>query len=529
MFRNRTAHLLAKIFSDKLLLSLILFFACMYLPHVFILVKDIGLISAYEVDPGSHIDAIENILKGYRYNMHAGYHSKYYGWTYFSINYFLLAPIKMFCSLFGIENKFYLYVSIKLIFFSIGLMSLIAFYMVTKKIFSSKVLPFLAGVIYVLSDAGYQYFYFIHPETTGTMFMLFAVLCLLHFIDNPKNYRLYFYGLMFLVLASLSKQIFFFVSLPILFSFLHFHRLDQKKKLFNLIFSKDFYRILSYSSIIALCVLFIIHPFAFIQIKRFIAYQQEFRMFVSGDNVLSLTSACKIWLKIFTGIPIVMLSFCLFPISIIWASACYLKSKQSGYYLYLVNAVALIVLSFMIASGNRLFPWGAYIQPLYPFFILNLLALVSFAYNAKPQKLKFLKVFATMFFTYFILLSICFSIYNTIPRVFDRLDYKDSVAYLTYNFIQKNLDGNDRIAYDHFVALPSSMKDQGCHYWTDCANAIEDFNPNYVMFNNDWTLHGKQMKETKRLIKYVEDHNLQLVEELKTDTIKILIYKKAKQ
>jgi hypothetical protein len=80
-----TDHLL-KIISDKTLVFILLLFTILYLPHAFILVDDLGLIIAYEYDPGSHISAIEQLLTSYN-NLHAGYHSKFYGWTYFSINF----------------------------------------------------------------------------------------------------------------------------------------------------------------------------------------------------------------------------------------------------------------------------------------------------------------------------------------------------------------------------------------------------------------------------------------------------------
>ena len=42
-------------------LIIIIIFTILYLPHCFIMVNDISLITAYEVDPGWIIDSIEKL------------------------------------------------------------------------------------------------------------------------------------------------------------------------------------------------------------------------------------------------------------------------------------------------------------------------------------------------------------------------------------------------------------------------------------------------------------------------------------
>ena len=86
-------------------LILVIVFTILYLPHCFIMVSDISLITAYEVDPGSIIDSIEKLYSGKIYNMLNGYHSKFYGWTYISINFWLLLPIKLLNLILGIKSK----------------------------------------------------------------------------------------------------------------------------------------------------------------------------------------------------------------------------------------------------------------------------------------------------------------------------------------------------------------------------------------------------------------------------------------
>ena len=74
-------------FSSPYRIFLIAIYTVLFLPHVFVLVKDLGLISAFETDPGSIIDSIIGLFQ-HPYNMNKNFHSWLYGWTYFSINFF---------------------------------------------------------------------------------------------------------------------------------------------------------------------------------------------------------------------------------------------------------------------------------------------------------------------------------------------------------------------------------------------------------------------------------------------------------
>ena len=511
--------------SNFLKIFLILIFSIIYLPHAFVLVNDLGLIIGYEVDPGSIIAAIESILRSY--NMHGAYHSKYYGWTYFSINYIILIPIKIFCSFFEIESKVYLYTAIRLILFLIGLISLIAFYEILKKIFSSKILPFTGALFYILSDVGYKFFYFLHPETTGIMFIFFALLYLLKFIDNPQNYKFYFYGLIFLVLASLSKQIFFFVSLPLLILFFHFYCIKERKKYINFLFSKKFSKTLGYTIVISISILFIIHPYCIFDFHNFLKYQMELTGFVSGDYVVSLDKLFGAWKYQFFSVPIIKLVFYLLPVSFIVSIIYYSKFKSDKATLYIVNSVSIILLSSLIIFGNRYFINISYAQPFYPFFIINLLSMIAFTKNINFKKIRVVKFVIIVLFVCFITFSLSRSVYYNIPKIFDRLSYEDSIAYVTYNYIKNNITSKDKVVYDHHVAFPSTMENYGCHFWHGCGtDYIDEYEPNYIIFYEDYKINGKKHAETERLKQYIKEKQIALVKELHGKDITISVYKK---
>ncbi len=219
--RRRLAEGIRGTLAQPAAMLLALIFTLLYLPQAFILIEDMGLISAFEVDPGSHIHAMRDVLA--HYSMHAGYHSKYYGWTYFFIQYVLLSPLYQFSQAFGVPDETAIYFGIRLILFVIGLASTLAFYALVHRLFNRQTLSLAAGAMYALSPVTAKFFYFIHPETTGILFIFLSLHALLDFRRNPGDGVIYTAGVFALVLASLSKQIYFLLALPVMWVFfLHF-------------------------------------------------------------------------------------------------------------------------------------------------------------------------------------------------------------------------------------------------------------------------------------------------------------------
>jgi hypothetical protein len=508
-----------EIAADKILLFLLFLFSAFYLPHAFILLEDIGLIGAYENDPGSHIEAMQTLLRSY--NMHAGYHSKFYGWTYFSLNFFLLLPIKIFLLTFAIESKFFLYFAIRFILFVIGLASLAAFHQLVKKLFKNEFLALLAALFYIFSPVGFKFFYFIHPETTGSLFIFLAMLVLLEFIKEPSR-KLYLLGLIFLVLASLSKQIFFFIALPILFLFFHFYCVSSRKKYFEFIASKEFVEKLSKTAAIAVLTLFVIHPNAILELPEFLQYQtQQREVFINGPYAITIEESFGKWLDLCLKIPLLNFFFITSPFILFIGLRSYFCDKKSQYLLAVFNTVFAWIILLLIAAFNRLLIESQYLQPVYPFFILNFLVVCNFVQKNYCRKI------ANIFLAYFIILTLALNICQVVPQVITRFFYKKSAAYQSYEYVKQNLTPNDRLAFDHHVALPQNMRNIGCHYWQGCGtNQIEEFQPNYVMLNELYSVNGKPHLENERLKKYVKDHHLSLERKLSDDDVTISIYKK---
>ena len=184
----------------------------------------------------------------------------------------------------------------------------------------------------------------------------------------------------------------------------------------------------------------------------------------------------------------------------------------------------------LIINSNRLILAPSYLQPIYSICLLNIIATLYFLTN---YKYKIIKISACISSAYLLVLLLFCGIYGTVGTLYFRLSsYKNSSSYKTYEYIKNNLTPNDKIAEDHFVAIPSAMQGNSCHYWQGCGtDYIDEFNPNYVMFNEEFRFDNSIPAPNLRLQKYISDHHLKLVTKIKAKNIEngeieISIYKK---
>ena len=98
----------------------------------------------------------------------------------------------------------------------------------------------------------------------------------------------------------------------------------------------------------------------------------------------------------------------------------------------------------------------------------------------------------------------------------------------------------DRVAHDHFVAIPVELNSISCHFWRGCGgDYIDEFNPNYVIYNPNYSFLSPS-KEAARLGQYVQENNMMLVTKIRSrhgnfvdanidgddDTATVFIYRK---
>jgi hypothetical protein len=527
--------------AQYLKIGLVVIFSFLYLPHAFILIQDINLISAFEVDPGSIVASINDLFNKPIYNMLNGYHSKFYGWTYFSINFLLLTPLKILLYLFGIKSQTPILFAIKIIYFSIGLLMALAFYQVLNKLSRDRLLiiNFLFSILFIVSSV-HHVFYFIHPESTGALFIFLGISSLLLFIKEGKL-LLYYIGVIFLVMASLAKQTFFIAALPILFCFIDGYRKKINMSPSPFLTSSHFFKLLKNTFYLSLLVFFIIHPYAFVKPIEFLKFQYSLSQSFSSAGDVGYLHSINSWVGLIKYNPLMYFSFVSLPLVIPFAFFMYKKSNLYEYFLVSVNGIAAFFIFLFVAYGNRLVYSDAYLFPCYLFLFFNIFGIVQFLI-IETKKFKFL-----LFREFFYITSIGFFVFliavgikSTLHDSLRRLDYKNSIAFRTYEYINNNVKPGDKIAHDHFVAVPSNMNNISCHFWHGCGtDYIEEFNPTYVMFNPIFSFNGKSV-ETERLAKYVKDHNMVLIGKITSlqfnvvdvginnndNSVGVLIYKK---
>lgn len=502
--------------SSPYRIILISIFTILFFPHVFVVVKDINFVKAYEVDPGSIIASILSLYQN-SYNMNAAYHSSSYGWTYYSINYFLLMPIYLAKVLKIVTDDYFFFVGLRFIFFMIGLSSVFAYFEVAKRILKHTFLSFMATFLYIASPAVYPNFYFLHPESTGLLFLFIGVLCLLNFNDGKaENYRWYTLGLFSLVLSALSKQVFFITALPVLFLFYYLYCHHHNISILKFVFSRQFARILLSSTLLSVFVFFVINPFAFIQPKIFIANQIRVFMNQTQGSIFHVEAVMK-WLETIKKIPVIYLSIILLPFTLLGAII-FGRDQKVGKIFYIVNIIGSCFYVIIISVSARYLIQVTYFAPIYPFFVLNLINIPLYIVRKwNINIIKSLFMIPLAYFLFFVLVA-DFSI--SIPKGYARLMYKNSHIYKVYSYIEEKIPRGSKVAYDHHVAIPSDKGITSCHFWQGCGtDYIEKFQPDYVIFQENWTLNGLPHPQTERLTKYVNDHHFILIDTIESVSV----------
>jgi hypothetical protein len=493
---------------------LIVLFTLLFLPHAFIVVNDLGMISAFEVDPGSIVQSILSLYT-HSYNMNIGYHSSQYGWTYFAINYFVLLPIYLLTKLLFFRDNYYLFVGIRLLFFFIGLASVLAFFEVALRTLKHNLLSFIAAILFIVSSLVFRFFYFLHPETTGLFFAFIGLLCLINFNDRKADdYRWYTWGLVSLTLAILAKQSFLFVVIPVILLYLLIYCYHHKMAILDFMISKQFLKILMLSTSLIVVVFFAINPYAFLQPDLFLKNQLLlFSIVTKGPVTLAPKEAISKWMDIIRAVPVIYTSILLAPFSILGAVILERKNKP-GKLLYIVNIISVVFYVTVISVTSRFIINKSYFVPIFPFFVLNFLSIPLYLvrrWNNNPSA-RYANFILVAAFALTLIIIVMSDLSSSLPLGYTRFKYQNSLAFKTYEYIEKNIPDGSKIAHDHLVAIPTDKKISACHYWQGCGtDYIEGFQPDYVFFVKNWTFNEMTTPPTKRLEKYITNHQFILI------------------
>ena len=212
------------------------------------------------------------------------------------------------------------------------------------------------------------------------------------------------------------------------------------------------------------------------------------------------------------------ISLLVFPITLLGALI-FGREQKVGRLLYVVNLMGCLLYTALVSTSMKYIIDVTYFSHIYPFFVLNFLSIPLYLirkWNVNIIKLPVM--IALAYFLFFVLVA-DFSI--TIPKGFHRLMYKETIAFKVFSYIEDKIPPGSKVANDHLVGLPSDKNLVDCDYWASGCGTdyIEEFQPDYVIFSENWKFNEATVPETLRLEKYVSDHGFILIDTISSNDV----------
>jgi hypothetical protein len=357
---------------------------------------------------------------------------------------------------------------------------------------------------------------------------LIALLFLKFFFESG-NINKFNIGIVALILACLSKQIFFFSSIPLFLAYIyvgHYKRFS-------------YLRLLTRIGLIGFVVFFIVHPYAFIHPYRFFEYQKSLSTSMVGGDAVSFFISAQKWFEVIKEQGVILIPVFLSPVIFLFEIYNYRKFKNFISIAIIVSTLASLITFIIVSYGNRSAYSGHYLFPLY----IYLLLIISYIINSLIGSSGKIYYFRTIFVLSISVVIISSYFYNSFPRSIARLNFQNSTAFITYDYIKNNLKKGDKVAHDYKTAIPSQSGVVSCHFWQGCGDPshLESFRPDYIIFENEGRNSGISINEYKSLIDYISINDFKLVKEIngfssknifngesigKHDSITVYIYKR---
>ena len=466
---------------------LVIAYSILFLSTVFVNIEDVAFM---KVDPASITESIYALFEPPYYNMLDSYHSRYYGWTYFFINFIALAPLKLFGAL---DNPLVANFSIRLILFLIGLSVVVVFYFLLYKVTKNRFVSFLAAVLLMTTPAVSHFWYTIHPESTGILFFLFGLMYFLKYRED-RTRGSYYKCMIFLMLSSLAKQPFFIMSLFVV-AYLYFDYCRHAcGEIGRCIKTKEFRSLILKTVALAFVVLVIIHPYAILKPAEFLMYQV--RVVDKHTGEIGFFEALGNWSVPIFREPVIVAHITLMLALFTLAA---MKRRVPGILLYSVVSANLVLLIFMAAG--RYFFSITYMGPLYPVFILNLaFAVLYFLGEIAGWKGKYA---ANFVFAALVAYPLASAATLSIGNVLDiSLMSENTAKRKSWDFV-KTLPVDAKLVYDPTVALPPEYRKNACHIWRRCRKKefLESYSPDYFVISPDYAYMNKEL-----IFGYIDDH-----------------------
>ncbi|MFA0694196.1 hypothetical protein [Vibrio sp. 10N.222.49.C9] len=474
--------------SNKSLLLLFTFYGALYGICVF---ANINSKEFMTIDENSIVSSLEQLTTSAFYNMNATYHSQFYGWTYFSLNFVLISILNVI----GVDSEIGVNFSIRAVGFIIGLIVITLFYKLTIRSVTRTKACILTA-FFIVNPVTAHFFNEIHPEMLGVLFQLAAVGLFYSIYVDKKNIKGDFYlAILFLSLSCLSKQAFVVANTFIALSFFILYHLEVKKLQLG-----EFIKIIFFCLIVFFSIFFIIHPYAFIEFDKFFEAQR----FISEEHSSkSFDMVADRWVQEIIGNPLVLINFLLL-FSLLWWRKLPLSYNLSVVFCCLVTSI--------YAYKSRLWVTDNYFFPIYVFYFFNIFYFINSVYFKTYKKVRYIILF-TLSLVFISNLSV--SINEQQKRFFLQSTKTKNIAW---EYL-KDLPDNKKVAYSPNIAMPDNLKGNGCHAWQGCnyAKDLEKYDPDMIVYSPSYPHFNSQ--EFQR---YIDDNDMKLVKEISShkDTLK---------
>jgi hypothetical protein len=451
------------------MLTLLLAYTLVFGPSVFARIFDSEFM---EIDPRSIMTALDGLTtRPTLYNMNSQYHSQFYGWTYFSLNFFTLA----FGKLAGLDSELQTNFITRSVLFIIGACLVMQMFHIARTFFKSGP-AFMMVLVVMMNPVNAHYFVTIHPETLGALCQLIAisVLITLYKTDGEFPVRTFVLAVVALSLSALSKQPFLIAGVFIYVGFFISYAVDRKNSEHPLTLSR--FMSLTIRGIgVFLIVFFLIHPYAFLEPARFLEAQNS----LSGDHAgKPFVDVWPVWRNQIFAHFIIVINF------LILVLLPFFRRVPLAYKISVVFACLSVAIYVLNA---RLFITENYLYPVYFILFFNAFyflsqVLLSLAKSLGGDGLRGLIKWVAVIAITMVTLS---SAIATTTNVHHRY-YLDGLRteYSAWQHINEFLSGT-RVVYSPNVAILEPLRATSCSAWSGCGDItnIGKFNPDLVVYS----------------------------------------------
>jgi hypothetical protein len=417
---------------------LVIIFSVVFGHSIFLLNEDHILMAAYELgDAGNIAHAIMNLFDYPIYNHHNYVILSDYGWVLGDISFVVVLSLKLIGQLMGfydqpifgvVDDQMIFNGAIRAVNFAFAMSSIVLFFKLSVLLFENKKISLVASLFFMFVPWAAVYSYWLHPDASGMVFMMIALLSVVKFVKQEQKPSYFFVALASLELAALSKPSYLFILIPILLVFWVSYCEKNHLRYLTFLFSRQFFQISVLSLLMAIFILLMVHPYLIIEFS--LAYNIQRFLFDIYQNH-SLTQSFYNWFNVYKNEPLVYFNVLLLYLLIIpWL----VKDKFSVSFLFVTSVLFCNAFLLITVWGMKYTVTARYIYPIAPLLILNIVAFIIFIWNRLSSK-PYLKIFVAGLGVFYLLTIFIKNILVTTNSLLARAAYQHSTLYHARQFL----------------------------------------------------------------------------------------------